>query len=136
MKDNYEIDYGLQPYKTALLLPRVVTNDLTDNENLLSSKLCEIINLCNKISGKLNIGKVVLTANKLEDFDIIISAWCGKELEDLKLKYPNKDIYEFFYCGLNEGWFLDRYTIDNVTTDNSKIGDNYNEIEYLTQIKL
>lgn len=118
---------------TALLLPRVVTNDLTKNENLLTSKLVEIINLCNKISETLDFDKVVL--DDQQDFKLIISSWCGDELEALKLKYPNKDIFEFSYCGLNAGWFLDRYTVDNVTFDNSRAGNDFLNIEYLTQIR-
>lgn len=100
--------------KVAKILPRMESKDLNtinNNQNLITNTLYKTIMLADAISEELGITSVI-NEGSTEDYDIIISRWMGEEIETMD---KTKPIYEFSYCGLNGGWFFDRYTENGIT---------------------
>lgn len=120
----------------CLIYPNTTTNDLTENENILTSQLIGVVNLVEVLKEELGIEEATLDFK--QDFDIIIASFT-EDLEMLK-KY-NKKIIEFYYDGLNGGWFPTRVTENGVTIEDDY--ENTDEVikmaglkEYFYRIKI
>lgn len=97
----------------VLLVPNVTTLDLTKNKNILTSAVIKFANLASVLADVMKFDTVSLSE---DNPDFIIAQYCSDDkLNELK-KY-NVPIYEFYFDGLNGGWFLERITIDGVTQD-------------------
>lgn len=124
--------------KTAKILPRMSAGSLAcldENENLLTSSAYRLLQLAEVLQNELGFDTVIAENNTTEH-DVIISRWMG---DDIHLMDKSKPIYEFHYCGLNGGWFFERYTygdsqieLSKVDYDSTKAGLKY--IFYSTEV--
>lgn len=109
----------------AKILPRMSNKSLQvldENENLITSSAIRLLQLTQGIADTLGIENIVAEDNK-GDYDIIISRWMGDDIDTMD---KSKPIYEFHYCGLNGGWFFERYTHNDISfvyPDNLTIKD-------------
>lgn len=101
---------------TAKILPNMNSKDLRSlnkNENLVSSTFYKIIKLVEVLEKDLKITKCI-TEKSTAEYDIIIARYMGNKIKKMD---KSKPIYEFHYCTLNSGWFLSRYTHNDISFD-------------------
>lgn len=107
--------------RKVLLLPNTTTNDLTDNENLITSS---IILLTNLLTG-MEVESVVLS-DKLQ-YDIIVAMF---EAPDYVGK--GTEIVIFNWDGLNGAFWYDNYFDENGVENNLTQFDNIKKINYVS----
>ena len=93
--------------KKALLLPRL-KNEISTNENLFTSPLYHLLKLSEILKPILDLESITLDNTK--EYDVIISAYMGEEIDGLDVSKP---IYEFAWDGLTGGYYFERYTFEN-----------------------
>lgn len=117
--------------KTVKIFTRMNNTNLDNNQDILTSPLYKMLSLIECIKEDLKIDSVITEGSTL-DYDIIISRYMG---DDIKTFPKGKPIYEFHYCGLNEGWFFERYTDESGITHNMTYETEQNHINTIDNIK-
>lgn len=99
----------------CLMVPNVTTFDLKNNENLLTSSIIKLSNLCDFLSKEIGFDTVIM--NEKNDYDIVVAMF-SDELNKLNID-KSKKIYEFFYDSLNGGWFIERFSYNDKVIDSN-----------------
>jgi hypothetical protein len=104
--------------KRVLILPRMEDTNLYENQNILTSPIYKLSELCSALKAK----SVVLNDHKF-DYDIVVGMYSGDDLttegnDENKILKSGKTFIEFSWCKINSAWFLERITVDGIINDN------------------
>lgn len=97
----------------AKLYPRMKNPSLVsldENENLLNNTFVRLLLLVQGLEERLGLKGAIAQESKA-NYDIVISRWMGEHIKEFD---KSKPVFEFHYCPLNDAWFFERFSHNDI----------------------